>query len=118
MASPDETWYLRPDRRCARTPETWWFPETRASRATTARIAALCVDCPVRAQCADDARMCNDRYGIRAGVDLGHVVDPDRSLTLARIADSPAPSAEPIVLGREGFRRSRAQLVRPGGAEN
>jgi hypothetical protein len=109
----DASWYVDPDRPCARTPETWWFPPARTSRTATARIAALCVQCPVRAQCADDARTCDDRYGIRAGVDLQHVADPDRTVVLDRIARSPAPHCEPIAVGRPGLRRSPAQLIEP-----
>ncbi len=110
-ASDVASWYVDPDRPCAQTPEAWWFPAPRASRTTTAQVAALCVQCPVRAQCADDARTCDDRYGIRAGVDLGHVAEPDRSLVLAQIAGSPAPDCEPIAVGRKGFRRAPAELI-------
>ncbi|MFF0815180.1 WhiB family transcriptional regulator [Rhodococcus sp. NPDC003318] len=105
-----ESWYRHPDRHCVSTPEKWWFPESRASRETTERIATLCVNCPVRAQCAYDARACDDRYGIRAGVDLSHLADPYRTQTLDRIATSPTPEEEPIVLGRGSFRRTPVEL--------
>ncbi|MFD1812672.1 WhiB family transcriptional regulator [Rhodococcus gannanensis] len=109
----DASWWVDPGRPCARTPESWWFPPARTSRIVTARIAALCVGCPVRAQCADDARTCDDRYGIRAGVDLQHVADPDRRVVLHRIAHSPAPNCEPVAVGRPGFRRAPVQLIAP-----
>ncbi|MFD4294579.1 WhiB family transcriptional regulator [Rhodococcus sp. NPDC058505] len=106
-----DSWYLDPDRHCAQTPQEWWFPPVRASKETTARVAALCVDCPVRGQCADDARACDDRHGIRAGVDLGHVAGPDRLAVLTRIALSRRPGAEPIAVGREGYRTAPARLI-------
>ncbi|MGW0041436.1 WhiB family transcriptional regulator [Rhodococcus sp. NPDC003348] len=106
-----KAWYLDPERHCAETPETWWFPPLRASRESTTRVAALCVGCPVRAQCADDARVCDDRHGIRAGVDLAHVEGSDRQAVLTRIATSNRPGSEPIAVGREGFRTAPARLI-------
>lgn len=107
----DDAWYLDPGRHCAETPENWWFPPVRASREKTTRVAALCVECPVRAQCADDARTCDDRHGIRAGVDLTHVADPDRHEVLTRIATSIRPGSEPIAVGRTGRRTAPARLI-------
>ena len=91
-------WYLNPARRCVDTPEAWWFPTIRASRSRTARVAAMCLNCPVRAQCAADARACDDGFGIRAGVHLSHLDPVTRRRALAVIANSPDARAEPIVL--------------------
>lgn len=104
-------WYENPDRRCATTPVAWWFPPPRASRTKTVQIASLCVGCPVRGQCAADARNRDDRHGIRAGVDLTHVDQDNRHLLLTRIATSSAPGAEPIAVGVEGYRQGPARLI-------
>lgn len=51
---------------CAEHPE-WFYPE-RSDRASVAKAKALCLTCPVLAQCRDYALSIDERHGVWGGL--------------------------------------------------
>ncbi|WP_433592290.1 WhiB family transcriptional regulator [Nocardia sp. CA-145437] len=72
VMSGDRWWHYAA---CKGLPLEAFFPpgryDDKERRAAVLFVQRICVHCPVRMECAEDALANGDRYGVRAAVDLG-----------------------------------------------
>lgn len=80
---------------CVGKPTAWWFPGA-GSRGNTARALAVCAECDVRAECADELRQVEEQVGIIVRGVWAGTTEEDRRQGRKRAVRRDVPRSCPV----------------------